>query len=701
MARKRHTPFRKNAFKLKLKQETVYSISVVFLIGLALLTALSFTKKGIVLLQINILLTEGFGWTAIFLPLVLVVVALMFTKFKLPVNQPNTLIGLLLVATSLGGVTRAGVLGQEVWFGLGSLITNVGAAIVLLSGAIVGVLIFFNISLEQIFEKLGSLFSPKQGGLSPAVVKPTMAREGPIKIQRPENQDRADKQGATKTAQEPLLPSTMANVSGREVPWQYPPLSLLSDTVPGGKADAGDPNANAAIIEKTLESFGIRAHVMGANIGPAVAQYELEVATGTKLSKLTALSSDLALALAAPHGSIRIEAPIPGRNRVGIELPHRTPEFVSLKGVLESESMKHMKSKIAVSLGLDVSGKPLAADIGKMPHVLIAGATGSGKSVCINAFIMSMLFRASPEELKFIMVDPKRVELTQYNGIPHLYAPVIVEPKEVVSALKWAIKEMEARYKKFAEVGVRNIEGFNELSAFQALPYLVIIIDELADVMLFAPAEVEDSITRIAQMARATGIHLVVSTQRPSVDVITGLIKANIPCRIAFAVSSLVDSRVIIDQPGAEKLLGRGDMLYIAPDQAKPTRIQGAFVSDSEINKVIEFIKKQGVAPEYTPAVTSLPVSIGGKRMSMGGEEIEDRDEKFDEAVRLICQTKTASASYLQRKLSLGYARAARLLDQLQAAGVVGPGEGSKPREILVRDAEEFLSRFNGAGEGN
>ena len=399
----------------------------------------------------------------------------------------------------------------------------------------------------------------------------------------------------------------------------------------------------------------------------------------------------MALALAAPTGQVRIEAPIPGRSLVGIELPNRSPEFVSLRKMLESDAMKHHKSKLAVALGLDVSGNALVADIAKMPHVLIAGATGSGKSVCINAFIGSLLFRTSPAEVNLIMVDPKRVELTNYNGIPHLLCPVIVDPAKVLSALKWATAEMDRRYKLFAEVGARNIDAYNELSGFQALPYIIIIIDELADIMLYAQVEVEDAITRIAQMARATGIHLVLATQRPSVDIITGLIKANIPTRIAFAVSSMIDSKVIIDQPGAEKLLGRGDMLYIPPDQAKPTRIQGAFVSDKEIHSLIEFLKKQGIAPHYTEEVTSMPVGIKGRAgSSFISPNGEDRDPLFEDAVRLILQANNASASFLQRKLSIGYARAARILDELQQAGMIGPADGAKPREILIKNLDQI-----------
>jgi len=355
--------------------------------------------------------------------------------------------------------------------------------------------------------------------------------------------------------------------------------------------------------------------------------------------------------------------------------------------MMESDAMREHASKLAVSLGLDVSGKPIVTEIGRMPHVLIAGQTGSGKSVCINSFLASILFRATPSEVKFILVDPKRVELTGYNGVPHLLSPVIVDPERVISALRWILSEMDRRYKLFAQAGARNIDGYNEMSGFQALPYIVLLIDELADIMLFSPVEVEDAITRIAQMSRATGIHMVLATQRPSVDVITGLIKANIPCRIAFAVSSQVDSRVILDTQGAEKLLGRGDMLYLPPEQAKPVRIQGSFISDKEINALVSFLKNQGVTPQYTEEVTTMTKS--GLAPVAGLAEV---DPLFAGAVREVCQYDRASASLLQRRLSIGYARAARIIDQLEATGVVGPAEGSKPREVLIRNAEEFLA---------
>jgi S-DNA-T family DNA segregation ATPase FtsK/SpoIIIE len=365
---------------------------------------------------------------------------------------------------------------------------------------------------------------------------------------------------------------------------------------------------------------------------------------------------------------------------------------VPLKKIMDNEPMLNNKSKLAVALGCDVTGKPVVADIGKMPHVLIAGQTGSGKSVCINTFLASLLFRASPNELKLILVDPKRVELTGYNNIPHLLTPVIVDPEKVVSALRWIMSEMDRRYKLFAEAGVRNIDGYNEMSGFQALPYIVLFIDELADIMLFSPVEVEDAITRIAQMSRATGIHMVLATQRPSVDVITGLIKANVPTRIAFAVSSLVDSRVILDTQGAEKLLGRGDMLYLPPESAKPSRIQGAFISDKEVVELVNFIKNQGVAVQYTEEVTNMAKS--GNDNQIPGVQGET-DDLFRKAVELICQYDKASASLLQRRLSIGYARAARILDQLEAAGVVGPADGAKPREVKIKDAESFLNSGN------
>ena len=681
---------RRKPFHLKLKKATLYTFSSVAFFVLAGIVLLSFSRQGAFLAKLHYFLRYYFGWGVIFLPFLLIVAGLMLSRLQWRVSRPNVFVGASILLVSLIGLTKAGLAGFEIWQNLTDLISNLGALLVLAGFVFIGFVITFNTSLEEIILFLGKIvgFFRRQSGRGKFAPGGKFSEAKTI-MPREETPSTKTEESIKSQLQPELGAGLVTNLPTTNQVWEYPPLSLLTESA-SGKADRGDIKKNAEIIEKTLESFGVAARVAEVNFGPAVTQYALEIALGTKLSKITALSNDLALALAAPTGQIRIEAPIPGRSMVGVEVPNHTPEFVTLKQMLVSEKMKKAKSKLTVSLGLDVSGEPVVADIARMPHVLIAGSTGSGKSVCINSFISTILYRASPAEVKLILVDPKRVELTQYNGIPHLLTPVIIEPEKVLSALKWAISEMDHRYKLFAEVGVRNIEAYNELSGFIALPFILIIVDELADVMFYSPAEVEDSICRIAQMARATGIHLVVSTQRPSVDVITGLIKANIPCRIAFNVSSQIDSRVIIDMPGAEKLLGRGDMLYIPPDQAKPTRIQGTFVADGEIQKIIEFLKKTGVAPQYTEEVTQLPV---GKRPGVIGGELEDKDELLDDAVRVIRQYDRASASLLQRRLKVGYARAARIIDQMERAGIVGVADGAKPREVNVQAAEEYLAK--------
>lgn len=658
---------------------------------------LSFSRQGIILAKIFDFLSFLLGWGIIFVPFFLLSAGLMLSRLKWQLTRPNVFVGgfvLLIAAVSL---TRSGSLGQLMWSRLAFLMTSRGAFLIFFGLFFVGFVVTFNTSLEEVILFVAHFFLgiKKIWLFFTKIKKPRFVLSKPklsaseTGTEKREIEVKGRPKESEETENQPALTSDLAaSFSGQGKIWQLPSLSILEDKV-SGQADRGDIKKNADIIEKTLESFGISASVVEVNLGPAVTQYALEIALGTKLSKITSLATDLALALAAPTGQIRIEAPIPGRSLVGVEVPNQVPEFVSLKKMLISDKMKNAKSKLTVALGLDVSGSPLAVNIAKMPHVLIAGATGSGKSVCINSFIASILFRASPDEVKLILVDPKRVELTQYNDIPHLLTPVIVEPDKVLSALKWAISEMEKRYKLFAEVGVRNIDAYNELSGLTILPYIIIFIDELADIMLFAPADVEDTICRIAQMARATGIHLVISTQRPSVDVITGLIKANIPCRIAFNVSSQIDSRVIIDTPGAEKLLGRGDMLYIPPDQAKPTRVQGTFVSDPEIQRLISALKNSGIAPVYTEEV--IVDHQPKDRPGIAGED-EERDELFKEAVEIVCRFERASASLLQRRLKVGYARAARILDQLEKMQIVGPAEGAKPREILIGSAEEYFS---------
>ena len=579
----------------------------------------------------------------------------------------------------------SGIFGEALWVFAKSTVTAPGAFFVLFCLFLVSAIIAANTSLDQalasivkIFKAIGAFFKNLKAKFTPTR-RPKII-EHPIPVS-----SRAQKLQQENAGVGDLTSNLVLSTPTEGKIWQYPPLSLLSDSK-GVAANRGNIKQNAHTIEELLESFGITAKVFEVNPGPTVTQYALEIPRGIRLSRILTLQNDLALALATTTGNVRIEAPIPGKSLVGIEIPNISPEMVTLKSTLSSEVLRTNKQKIAVGLGLDVSANIIVADISKMPHVLIAGTTGSGKSVLLNSLIATILFRASPDEVKLILADPKRVELSEYNGIPHLLTPVIIEPDKILSSLKWAISEMERRYKLFHDAQVKNIAGYNEFSGIQVLPYIVIIIDELYKIMEFAPVEVEDAVTRLAAMARATGIHLVLATQRPSVDVITGLIKANIPCRIAFNVSSMIDSRVIIDQPGAEKLLGRGDMLYVPPDASKPQRIQGVYVSDTDVRNLIEFMKTSGFEPQYTEEVTQIPV--GRAALGKAGAQ----DELFEEALRIVCQYDRASASLLQRKLRVGYARAARLIDELEMAGIVGPGDRSKPRDVLIKNAEDYLA---------
>ncbi|KEO84180.1 FtsK/SpoIIIE family DNA translocase [Tumebacillus flagellatus] len=474
--------------------------------------------------------------------------------------------------------------------------------------------------------------------------------------------------------------------------YEIPPLSLL-DLPKNGPARVGIKavKSNALKLEQTFESFGVQVKVVNAQIGPTVTQYEVQPATGVKVSKIVNLADDIALALAAKD--IRIEAPIPGKSAVGIEVPNSEVAVVTLREVLETPEFLQSDNKLSVVLGRDISGQPIVGNLAKMPHVLVAGATGSGKSVCVNGIITSILYKAKPSEVKFIMVDPKMVELNVYNGIPHLMAPVVTDPRRAAYALKKVVAEMEHRYELFSKTGMRNMDGYNAMmieKGAQPLPYIVVIVDELADLMMVAPGDVEDAICRLAQMARAAGIHMIIATQRPSVDVITGVIKANIPSRIAFAVSSQVDSRTILDGSGAEKLLGRGDMLYLPVGASKPVRVQGAFLSDAEVERVVSYAKAQGEA-NYT-----VDLSGPSNDDEKGGGD-EDLDDLFYDAVTLIVETQQASVSLLQRKLKVGYARAARLVDQMEDRGFVGPFEGSKPREVRVTRDQWAMMQQHGA----
>ncbi|WP_445662478.1 DNA translocase FtsK [Cohnella herbarum] len=473
-------------------------------------------------------------------------------------------------------------------------------------------------------------------------------------------------------------------------PYRLPSANLLDKPSGGGKSgNPADYMNIARKLEATLESFGVRAKVLDVARGPAVTRYELQPDVGVKVSRIVSLTDDIALALAAKD--IRMEAPIPGKAAIGIEVPNNEVSVVTLREVLETQPFQESQAKLTIAFGRDISGQPIVGNLARMPHLLVAGATGSGKSVCINGIITSLLYKAKPDEVKFLMIDPKMVELNVYNGIPHLLAPVVTDPKRASLALKKIVVEMEKRYEKFSKSGTRNIEGYNALmlsgdNPDAVLPYIVVIVDELADLMMVAAGDVEDAICRLAQMARASGIHLIIATQRPSVDVITGVIKANIPSRIAFGVSSQVDSRTILDMVGAEKLLGRGDMLFLPMGASKPIRVQGAFLSDGEVEAVVGYCRGQAEAEYNEDLVPEIDDTASD-------EVAEFLDELFDQAVQIVLEAKQASVSLLQRRMRVGYTRAARLIDSMEAKGIVGPYEGSKPREVLMT-MEQYQHRI-------
>lgn len=470
--------------------------------------------------------------------------------------------------------------------------------------------------------------------------------------------------------------------------YEFPPLTLLKEgDKKAGKGNSRALTETASKLQKTLYNFGVVAKVEHVSVGPAITRYELKPSEGVRVSKIANLADDIALNLAAK--TIRIEAPIPGKQAVGIEVPNEESEVVHLRDILDTDTFKNHKSKLAFALGKDVSGEEIVTDIAKMPHVMIAGATGSGKSVCINTLIASIIYKAKPSDVKLIMVDPKIVELSVYNGIPHLMIPVVTDPKKAAGALAWAVQEMENRYTKFAAKGVRDLAGYNDAvekeDTLGKLPHIVIIIDELADLMMVAKNDVEGAICRLAQKARAAGMHLVIATQRPSVDVITGLIKANIPSRIAFAVSSQIDSRTILDQVGAEKLLGKGDMLFFPTGAPKPVRVQGAFVSDKEVEKIVDFLKSNGETT-YRDDITEYieKTNCTDKEIDEGIMDDDETDPLLNEAIQTVIETGQASTSFIQRRFKVGYARAGRIIDQMEERGIISGYQGSKPREVLM-----------------
>jgi S-DNA-T family DNA segregation ATPase FtsK/SpoIIIE len=585
-------------------------------------------------------------------------------------------VGAALLALSLGGLGVAGTL------------------VVLAAWVLLGVTLVVGLSVSELLGLVGSRMrrlrvgrQPESEALAPHPGGRAVAAMGP----------------SSSAATAPTLASIAAvpeTVEAPQVAWTLPVVAEVLEPGAEGKADVEFDRQRAKLIEDTLLAFGAPAHVVEINRGPTITQFGVEPdfvdgragrRTKVKVSKISALADDLALALAAP--SIRVEAPVPGKGFVGIEVPNPEIALVALRDVMEAETFRKVASALRLGLGRDVSGRPIAADLSAMPHLLIAGTTGSGKSVCVNAIVACLLLQNTPDDLRLVMVDPKRVELTFYNGIPHLLAPVVVDLERVVPALQWVSREMDERYRRFAREGVRNIAEYNRRMAEtgeKGLFYLVVVIDELADLMMLAPDETERVVTRLAQLARATGIHLVIATQRPSVDVVTGLIKANFPARIAFAVASSVDSRVILDQPGAERLLGRGDMLFQSPDAAAPVRMQGAFVSEAELARLIAFWRDARLSREPQPAPAApqpIPAGAPLKQAAMWEDLApaeEDTDQLFDEAVEIVRQMRRASISLLQRRLRIGYTRSARLVDQLEEHGIIGPAkEGSQAREVL------------------
>ena len=699
-------------------------VGAIAVVAFAMLSAVALlTDQGALLHWWRDSLFAVLGWGAILVPLVLAAAALELWFGFLRREAVLPIAGGTIVILAVLGLARhylrddlaGGVVGGTVARVANSAFGDVGAPIALIALLLVGVVIAANRTLADLLGpgwRRRDLFT---GGLRPGRelaggTAPKFARifdepgdldDEPVRINLPE--PRAAKPAQPRlldaaalpkplepAAAAPLTPSIaglpsaavaaegVLHATAPEKPWALPSIDLLEEGS-AARSGEGEVRRNMRIIEETLAHFGIGAKVVAVSVGPVVTRYELKPAAGVKLSRIEALADDLALALAAR--SLRIEAPIPGKSVVGIEIPNLAIGLVSLRDVAESADFRGASSKLTVALGRDVAGSAIVTDLAKLPHLLIAGQTGSGKSVCIYSMITSLLLQATPDEVRVVLADPKRVELAPFNGIPHLVVPVVTDHDKILNALYWAVGEMDRRYRLFARATARNIERYNESRTGQdRIPYIVIVIDELADLMMTAPIQVEKAITRISQLARATGIHLVVATQRPSVDVITGLIKANIPARVAFATASAVDSRTIIDMAGAEKLLGRGDLLWQPPDVPKAIRAQGVFVSDQEVELVTRHWKQQG-EPHYNLSI--LEDKERARAREDAGDDIDD--ERYEEAVDIVQRAGQASVSMLQRKMTIGFARAGRLIDIMEREGVIGPSQGpGKMREVYV-----------------
>lgn len=717
--RKNRKKWAKNGRKgprIKIEPEVRSSVFGIILLAIAIVVALAHFGRSSGWLTAGVVRVSEllFGRGDFLFPIILFIVALYIILSKKPQVVGSTLLGGALIFLSiLGALSLADTdMRPGGWVGFVTLwpflkaVGFGGATVFMVAVFVSGILITFRLPLKGYVREI--LVPTGQDAEGKATFLPQLVKEKGL-LETISNAAQKLK-SAKPTAPPPASETVTVNLPGRATTgekaktsefglgispatkdYTFPPIELLEEE--SGSPISGDIKANALIIQKTLEHFGIPVEMAEVNVGPSVTQFTLKPATGVKLSKLTVLQNDLALALAAHP--VRIEAPIPGRSLVGIEIPNRRSMLVRLRSMFGAYDAESTGGNLNVALGKDVAGRAEWRSLSRMPHLLVAGATGSGKSVAINAMLLAFLYQHAPEMLRLILIDPKRVELTLYNGVPHLLTPVVTEPKKATAAFKWAVSEMERRYQMLSEEGVRDIEGYNAKSKIQRerdfMPYIVIVIDELADLMAAYGREIEGSIVRLAQMARAVGIHLVVATQRPSVEVITGLIKANITSRVAFQVASQVDSRTILDMAGAEKLLGNGDMLFLGPESSKPRRIQGTYISEKEVKRVVGFLRKHARKAEEVegaPAASELEESLRPERATIDLERFsgagEFEDELFGEARDLVVRAQKASASMLQRHLRVGYARAARLLDMLEEQGVIGPGEGAKPREVLV-----------------
>jgi len=699
---------KENSFLTALKQETFEGIIAIIFILIAIFLFLSpFGKAGFIGDYTYKGLSWLFGIGYYLIPVILLILGISFIKsLSHNLAWPKILGAILMLLTGLGIidllVDQGGVVGQIINIPLlklfGIWMTSIGHIAIL----IISILIIFNLSLRtSILEKW---LSRKKTDDEDVDIEIEEDKEEEYEEEDVEEEEEFEQEEAEEIPkQKPSGLVFMSKQSNHFKEYKIPPLSLLEKD--SGKPGVGDIKTNANVIRRTLANFGISVEMDEVSIGPSVTRYALKPAEGVKLSKIVALQNDLSLALAAK--SIRIEAPIPGRSLVGIEIPNTTKTTIGLGSMLKNDDFQKSPKPLTFAVGRGVTGSSLFADLAKMPHLLIAGATGSGKSVTIHSIITSLLYRNSPELMKFIMIDPKRVELTMYNKIPHLLTPVITDAKKTILALKWAGKEMSRRYDILEASGVRDISSYHKNVLEPALkkvkdkegadipekmPYIVIIVDELADIMQTYPRELEACIVRLAQMSRAVGIHLIISTQRPSVNVITGLIKANIPARIALQVASQIDSRTILDKPGAEKLLGAGDMLYLAGDISAPIRIQSSFISEEEVKNVVNYIHKN-YADELPESGIDFDKSESQERSEIFDtlDNDEEEDDLYEEAKEIVVSAGKASTSYLQRKLRIGYSRAARIMDILEDHRVIGPAEGSKPREILIgSDTEEY-----------